>query len=264
MTHARLLSGAPNEELFGFAQAVRAGALVHVAGQVGKDNATGAMISAPGLAPRLARALANVREAAEGLGGPGTRLVALDVWLAVDPLAAHETVAQALRAAAGRDAPATTLVPVEALASPDYLVEVSATAVAGEEAEVQLVQDGSELEGLLGASQAVRVGDHVYVGGQLALDASGALVPGTVAEQLARALARFLDVLARAGAREEDVVATTIAVAEPQDRAGFEAICAAHRAVFGASKPSATLVFVPALPVAGATVQVSGIAVVPG
>lgn len=264
MTHARLLSGAPNEELFGFAQAVRAGALVHVAGQVGKDNRTGAMVTEPGLAPRLARALANVREAAEGLGGARARLVALDVWLAVDPLAERETVADALRAAVGDEAPATTLVAVAALASPDYLVEISATAVAGEEAEVQLVQDGSELERLLGSSQAVRAGDHVYVAGQLALDESGALVHGTVPEQLARALDRFVDVLARAGARASDVVATTIAVAEPQDRAGFEAICDAHRAVFGASKPSATLVFVPTLPIPGATVQVSGIAVVAG
>ncbi|MEZ5101715.1 MAG: Rid family hydrolase [Thermoleophilia bacterium] len=264
MTHARLLSGAPNEDLFGFAQAVRAGPLVHVSGQVGKDNRTGAMVAESGLAPRLARTLRNVRDSAEGLGGPGTRLVALDVYLAVDPAAERETIAAALETASGGDAPATTLVAVEALASPDYLVEISATAVAGEEAAVQLVQDGSPLERAIGGSQAVRVGSHVYVAGQLSVDDDGALVPGSVAEQLDRALARFLDVLARAGARESDVVATTIAIAEPQDRAGFAAICDVHRAVFGEAKPSATLVFVPALPLDGATAQVSGIAVVDG
>ena len=263
----QLLSGAPNEELFGFSQAIELDGLIHVAGQVGKDNETGEMVGEPTLEGRLTQTLANVVAAIEGLGSSAEELVYLQTHVTMDLGANWATIAHVQRGVAGEARAASTVIEVAALASPDYLVEVSAIARAkGAEEHMQRtrVRSGSVLELALGCSQAVRVGNQVFVSGQMSLDANGNVVGDSVGAQLDGAIASFERVVEEAGVRLADVVATHIFVTEHQDAEGFAAICDVHRAVFGASKPTSTLVFVPSLPIAGAKVQITGVAVAAG
>ena len=74
-------------------------------------------------------------------------------------------------------------------------------------------------------SQAVRAGDWLFVSGSLGLDpATGAFVPGDAAAQARRALENMSAVLAAAGASMEDVVKTTVFLADMNDFAAVNAV----------------------------------------
>jgi 2-iminobutanoate/2-iminopropanoate deaminase len=254
----RYLAGAPNEEIFGFCQGMRHGDLVWVAGQVGKDNSTGEMDGPAEFANRLRRTVANIREIAAELLGEDARLfytqahVAMPLGEVWDDLAAGHRELLA-------EAPASAVVPVKALAQPDYLVEVSA--MAGVEEAVR-IEDTGPVGGPLGTSSAVRVGDLVFLGGHTSAGADGVPVGATAAEQLegaARSLAATLEAM---GGGLGDCVAVNVWVAGEPGTPEAGDISAANRAYFGAEKPTSTLVFVPELPL-GALVQLSATAVVP-
>ena len=66
---------------------------------------------------------------------------------------------------------------------------------------------------MAGYSRAVRVGDHVYVSGTTASDASGAVQhPGDAAAQTRYILNKIAAALAQAGASLDDVVRTAVAI----------------------------------------------------
>ena len=107
------------------------------------------------------------------------------------------------------------------------------------------VSGGAVWESVVGYARAVRVGPFVSVAGTTAVDADGApLAPGDAGRQAEIVLDIIRDALERAGARMADVVRTRIYVT---DIADWEAVGRAHGAVFGASRPAATLVQVAAL-----------------
>jgi 2-iminobutanoate/2-iminopropanoate deaminase len=110
-------------------------------------------------------------------------------------------------------------------------------------------------------SQAVRVAvqDLVFCSGQIGLNpATGALVPGGVEAQARCALKNLHAVLSTAGARLEDVVRTTIYLA---DMADFAAVNAVYQEYFGAAAPARATVQAAGLP-KGALVEVDAIAAV--
>ena len=64
-------------------------------------------------------------------------------------------------------------------------------------------------------SQAIRVGDLLFVSGQVPLDpATGELIAGDISAQTARALRNLDAILAAAGAGRDDVVKTTVYLAD--------------------------------------------------
>ena len=127
--------------------------------------------------------------------------------------------------------------------------------------ERQRVASGTEWEGRVGYSRAVRVGDRVLVSGTTATDEQGDVVGGTPAEQTRRALSNVDRALDEAGASLDDVVRTRIYVTDIDD---WESIGEVHGEFFGDARPAATMVEVSALIEPELCVEVECEAVVAG
>ncbi len=98
-------------------------------------------------------------------------------------------------------------------------------------------------------SHAVKAGKTLYISGQLGLDpASGALADGVEA-QARQALKNLAAVLAAADMSMEDVVKTTVFLADMGD---FAAINKIYAEAFGDTKPARSCVAVKELPKGGA------------
>ena len=63
-------------------------------------------------------------------------------------------------------------------------------------------------------SEAVQVGDMLYLSGQLGTDSAGRLVPGGIAPETRQALTNIADVLERHGSSLEQVVKCTVMLAD--------------------------------------------------
>ena len=106
-------------------------------------------------------------------------------------------------------------------------------------------------------SQAVRQGPLLFLSGQVGLDpATRALVPGGLEAETVRALANLAAVLDAAGARLDQVVKTTVFLADMRD---FQAMNAIYARVFGEARPARSTVQVAALPL-GARFEIEAIA----
>jgi enamine deaminase RidA (YjgF/YER057c/UK114 family) len=101
------------------------------------------------------------------------------------------------------------------------------------------VSSGSDYESVVGYSRAVRVGPHVAVAGT-----TGAGPAGDIAAQTADALRRIEIALGQAGAALSDVIRTRIYVT---DISRWREVGEVHAAVFGDTRPVATMVEVSAL-----------------
>jgi len=110
------------------------------------------------------------------------------------------------------------------------------------------------------STQAVRIGETVYVSGQIPLDpASGQLVEGGIVEQTERVVLNLAAVLAAAGCGLRDVVKTTIYLV---DLAHFGAVNDVYARHFDPPYPARATVQVAALP-RGAQVEIDATAVAP-
>ena len=77
-------------------------------------------------------------------------------------------------------------------------------------------------------SPVVVAGDLVFTAGQVAMDLSGAVVDGGVAEQTDQVLRNVAACLAAAGCGMGDVVKTTVFLADLADFPGFNEVYAQH------------------------------------
>lgn len=78
-------------------------------------------------------------------------------------------------------------------------------------------------------SQAVLAGDFLYVSGQLPLDpVSGAMAGDTAAEQAEQSIRNLLAILEAAGMTLDDVVKTTVLLADIADFAAVNEVYAKH------------------------------------
>ena len=107
-------------------------------------------------------------------------------------------------------------------------------------------------------SQAVKVGDMLFTSGQIALTPDGGeeVLAKGVEEQTKQVLTNLKAVLEAAGASLNNVVKTTIFLADMQDFAKVNAI---YEAFFGDHKPARSTVAVKTLP-KNALVEIDAIA----
>lgn len=101
------------------------------------------------------------------------------------------------------------------------------------------ITSGSPYEARFGFSRAVRVGDRVFVAGTAPIPAPGERLGETPRAQMLRCGEIIAEALAAAGADIGDVVRTRMFIT---DAAYADEVGDAHREVFGASAPAATMI----------------------
>ena len=107
-------------------------------------------------------------------------------------------------------------------------------------------------------SQGIRVGDLVFVAGQIPLDPATGAMPGDIAEQTRLALTNVRAVVEAAGGSLADVVKTTVFLTDLDD---FGAMNAVYATFFAEQPPARACVEVARLP-KGARVEVEAIAAI--
>ena len=106
-------------------------------------------------------------------------------------------------------------------------------------------------------SQAILSGNELFCSGQIPLDpATGNIVEGDISAQAERALQNLGNVLRAAGFAFEDVVKTTIFLADMND---FAAVNEVYAKYFGTSKPERSTFAAAGLP-KGARIEIDCIA----
>ena len=108
-------------------------------------------------------------------------------------------------------------------------------------------------------SQAIAIGDQVFVSGQTPLLAGGEMAPGGIAEHTEQCLKNILEVLIAAGLTMNDVVKATVFMTDLGQFAAMNEVYGKH---FRPPFPARSTVQVSALP-KGADVEIEVVAVRP-
>ena len=106
---------------------VKAGSTLYIAGQVGAD-AQGKVVG-PGMVEQLEQVLKNLQTALKSQGADFANVVRITIYTTDVDAFPHPDPATVRAKYFAKNLPASTLVGVARLASPDYKVEIEATAV---------------------------------------------------------------------------------------------------------------------------------------
>jgi reactive intermediate/imine deaminase len=109
-------------------------------------------------------------------------------------------------------------------------------------------------------SPAVRVGNVLYLSGQIGVDSSNTLVPGGIQAETRQALENIRDVLARTGSSMDRVVKCTVMMADMKE---WPAMNEVYKTYFVQSKPARSAFGATALAL-NARVEIECLAVVGG
>lgn len=126
----------------------------------------------------------------------------------------------------------------------------------------QEIRVESLMEPISHYTDAVRVGDLLFVSGAAPVDGAGRLVGGgDVVAQTRQVLTNLGAVLEAAGAGFGDVAKVTVYLTDMDDR---QLVNVAREEFFGAARPASTLVEISRLAIEGMKVEIEAVAVIPG
>ena len=112
-----------------------------------------------------------------------------------------------------------------------------------------------------GFAHGVRAGGFVYLGGQTAMDRTGAIVPGGIVEQFVQAFSNVLVTLEAAGGKPEDLVDVTIYLTDVDDyQANGREIGRRWRGMAGTEYPAMAGIGVTRLWQKEAMIEIQGVA----
>lgn len=94
-------------------------------------------------------------------------------------------------------------------------------------------------------SQAVQIGDFIFLSGQIPLTAEGELLSGSMEEQAHQVLKNMKAILAEAGLGFEHVIKTTVFIADMNE---FNQLNQVYEQYFGEHRPARSCVEVARLP----------------
>jgi enamine deaminase RidA (YjgF/YER057c/UK114 family) len=114
-----------------------------------------------------------------------------------------------------------------------------------------------------GFAHGTKVGDTVYLGGQTAMGADGAIVPGGIVEQFRQAFSNVIATLEHAGGTASDLVEVTIYLTDiPDYQAHGREIGRIWRELAGSDYPAMAGIGTTALWQPEALIEIKGVAVI--